>query len=32
MHFSRNIFEFEICKFKIYKKWETKFGLVNFKE
>jgi hypothetical protein len=31
MHFCRNIFEFEVCKSKIYNKWITKFGLVDFK-
>jgi hypothetical protein len=31
MHLCRNIFEFEVCKSKIYNKWITKFGLVDFK-
>jgi hypothetical protein len=30
MHYCRNIYEFEICKFNIYNKWE-KFGLHDFK-
>ena len=31
MHYCTNIYEFEICKFNIYNKWEQKFGLTDFK-